>query len=211
MSDSKAPRHLMASAPLGTSSHAAAAMRNDILAAHIRGFLRELGEDTNRPGIQETPDRVAKAWRTWTQGMHQDASAVLKTFEDGAEGADEMVLVKGIEFYSHCEHHMAPFFGVAHVAYIPQGKIVGLSKLARVTDIFAQRLQVQERLTNQIADCIHKNLDPLGVGVVMKAKHFCMCSRGVNKQGSETITSALRGAMREYGPARAEFLSLINT
>jgi GTP cyclohydrolase I len=174
----------------------------------IRQLLQELGEDPERAGLEETPKRVMKAWRFWTQGIKQDASAVLKTFEDGAEKADEMVLVKDIEFYSHCEHHMAPFFGVAHVAYIPQGRIVGLSKLARVTDIFSRRLQVQERLTNQIADCLHENLDPLGVGVVMRAKHFCMCSRGVGKQGSETITSALRGVLREDAAARAEFLAL---
>lgn len=181
------------------------------LARSFKDILEDLGEDMDRPGIQETPMRAAKAWVEWTSGMRQDPAAVLKVFADGAEKADEMVLVRDIEFYSHCEHHMAPFFGVAHVAYIPNGRIVGLSKLARVTDIFAKRLQVQERLTNQIADCLQENLDPLGVGVVMKAKHFCMCSRGVGKQGSETVTSALRGAMREYGPARAEFLSLINT
>lgn len=177
----------------------------------IRELLVELGEDPERPGLRETPLRVIKAWRGWTEGYDQDPAEVLKTFEDGAEKADEMVMVRGIEFYSHCEHHMAPFFGVAHVAYIPTGKIVGLSKLARVTDIFSKRLQVQERLTNQIADCINENLDPLGVGVVMQAKHFCMCSRGVAKQGSETITSALRGAMRTDPATRAEFLALTRT
>lgn len=175
----------------------------------VESILRELGEDLDRPGLHETPARVTKAWRFWTQGLHEDPAAVLKVFEDGAEKADEMVLQRNIEFYSHCEHHMAPFFGVAHVAYIPSGKIVGLSKLARVTDIFSRRLQVQERLTNQIADCLEQNLDPLGVGVVMKAKHFCMCSRGVGKQGSETVTSALRGAMKDDQRARAEFLTLL--
>jgi GTP cyclohydrolase I len=121
-----------------------------------------------------------------------------------------MVLVRDIELYSHCEHHMAPFFGVAHIAYIPNGKIVGLSKLARVADVFARRLQVQERLTNQIADCIQDALEPKGVGVVIEARHFCMCSRGVGKQGSSTTTSALRGAILLEPETRAEFFSLIN-
>lgn len=174
----------------------------------IRQLLQELGEDPSRAGLHETPARVLRAWRFWTQGMHQDPKAVLKTFDDGAEGVDEMVVVKGIELYSHCEHHMAPFFGTAHIAYIPRGRIVGLSKLARVADIFARRLQVQERLTNQIADCINDVLDPLGVGVVVEAKHFCMCSRGVGKQGSTTVTSALRGVFREKPEVRSEFLAL---
>lgn len=175
---------------------------------NIRRLLQWVGEDPNREGLLETPKRVAKAWKHWCQGYHQDPAEVLKTFEDGAEKTDEMVIVRNIELYSHCEHHMAPFFGVAHIAYIPDKRIVGLSKLARVADIFAQRLQVQERLTNQIADCINDTLEPLGVGVVIEAKHFCMCSRGVNKQGSTTITSALRGAIKDKPAARAEFLSL---
>ena len=177
----------------------------------LLGFLlpqSEFNPDGSlRAGLAETPARVAKAWAFWTQGYHQDPAALLKTFDDGAEGVDEMVTVRDIEIYSHCEHHMAPFFGVAHIAYIPQGKIVGLSKLARVADAFARRLQVQERLTNQIADCINEALEPLGVGVVIEAKHMCMCSRGVGKQGSTTITSALRGAMRHSSEARAEFLA----
>lgn len=177
----------------------------------IRGLLKEIGEDPDREGLIETPARVMKAWKHWCQGYHQDPKSVLKTFEDGAQGADEMVVVKSIELYSHCEHHMAPFFGVAHVAYIPSKRIVGLSKLARLVDIYSQRLQVQERLTNQIADAINEGLDPLGVGVVIEAKHFCMCSRGVNKQGSTTITSALRGALKEKPEARAEFLAFIRT
>lgn len=174
----------------------------------IRQLLTIIGEDPNREGLLETPARVIKAWGHWCQGYHQDPAAVLKTFEDGAEGCDEMVIVKGIELYSHCEHHMAPFFGVAHVAYIPNKRIVGLSKLARVVDIFSQRLQVQERLTNQIANIIDETLQPVGVGVVIEAKHFCMCSRGVGKQGSTTITSALRGVLKDKPAARAEFLAL---
>lgn len=175
----------------------------------ITGLLAEVGEDPAREGLQETPGRVIKAWRHWCQGYDQNPQDVLKTFADGAEGADEMVVVKNLEFYSHCEHHMAPFFGTAHIAYIPKDRIVGLSKLGRVLDIFAQRLQVQERLTNQIADAIQEGLDPVGVGVILEAKHFCMCSRGVNKQQSTTVTSALRGAMKTNPSARAEFLALM--
>lgn len=177
--------------------------------AAIRHLLSFVGEDPTREGLRETPTRVLKAWKHWCQGYKQEAASVLKTFEDGAEGCDEMVVVRGIELYSHCEHHMAPFFGVAHVAYIPDKRIVGLSKLARVVDIFSQRLQVQERLTNQVADTIMEVLQPLGVGVVVEAKHFCMCSRGVNKQGSTTITSALRGAIKDKPSARAEFLAFV--
>jgi GTP cyclohydrolase I len=120
-----------------------------------------------------------------------------------------MVVVKDIEIYSHCEHHLAPFFGVAHIAYIPNGKIVGLSKLARLADVFAHRLQVQERLTNEIAQALVDHLDPIGVGVVIEAKHFCMCSRGIKKQGSSTITSALRGAIKDQDKARAEFMAFV--
>jgi len=174
----------------------------------VRGLLTMVGENADREGLRETPARVVKAWKHWCQGYHQDPAAVLKTFEDGAQGVDEMVMVGPIQLYSHCEHHMAPFFGTAHIAYIPAGRVVGLSKLARVADIFAQRLQVQERLTNQIADTINDTLEPLGVGVLIRAQHFCMCSRGVNKQGSFTTTSALRGAIKDKPAARAEFLML---
>lgn len=174
----------------------------------ITGLLEFVGEDPNREGLLETPDRVLKAWGHWCQGYDKDPASVLKTFEDGAEGVDEMVIVGPIQLYSHCEHHMAPFFGTAHVGYIPNGRVVGLSKLARVVDIFAQRLQVQERLTTQIADCLMEHLQPLGVGVIVRAQHFCMCSRGVNKQGSFTTTSALRGAIKNGKAARAEFLAL---
>lgn len=176
---------------------------------NIRALLEYIGEDPDRPGLLETPRRVRKAWNVWCSGYGQDAAAVLKTFEDGAElCGDEMVIVRNIELYSHCEHHMAPFFGVAHVAYIPDKRIVGLSKLARVVEIYARRLQVQERLTNQIANAIDEVLKPKGVGVAITAKHFCMCSRGVQKQGSDTVTSALRGAMRNDEAARSEFLRL---
>ena len=174
----------------------------------IQNLLYHLGENPHREGLRETPARVVKAWRHWTQGYGQEAADVLKTFEDGAEGCDEMVIVRGIDLFSHCEHHMAPFFGKAHVAYIPDKRIVGLSKLARVVDIFAHRLQVQERMTNQIANAINEVLQPIGVGVIIEATHFCMCSRGVNKQGSTTVTSALRGAIKTKPEARAEFMAL---
>lgn len=174
----------------------------------IACLLAELGEDPRREGLLETPARVMKAWRHWTNGYAMEAADVLKTFEDGAEGTDEMVIVRDIQLYSHCEHHLAPFFGKAHVGYIPNKRIVGLSKLARVVDIFAHRLQVQERLTNQIANAIDEVLEPLGVAVVIEATHFCMCSRGVNKQGSTTVTSALRGAIKDKPAARAEFMAL---
>lgn len=187
----------------------------DVIAADanesiIRDLLVMIGENPDREGLKETPARVVKAWREWCSGYDQNPGELLKTFADGAESCDEMVLVDNIEFYSHCEHHMAPFFGVAHVAYIPKNRVVGLSKLARVVDVFAKRLQVQERMTNQIADALEEHLSPIGVGVVVEAKHMCMCSRGVNKQGSSTTTSAVRGAIKEKPEARAEFLTLIN-
>lgn len=174
----------------------------------ITGLLQFVGEDPSREGLRETPERVLKAWQHWCGGYKQDPRDVLKTFEDGAEGVDEMVLVGPIQFYSHCEHHMAPFHGSAWVGYIPNGRVVGLSKLARVVDIFAHRLQVQERMTNEIANAIHEGLNPLGVGVIVRATHHCMCSRGVNKQDSFTTTSALRGAIKDKGKARSEFLRL---
>lgn len=179
--------------------------------AAVRVMLQVIGEDPEREGLVDTPKRVVKAWQEWFSGYGQDAGAVLKTFEDGAElCGDELVIVRGIEFHSFCEHHMAPFFGTADVGYIPRKRVVGLSKLARVVDIFSKRLQVQERLTNQIANTLADNLDPLGVGVVMRARHMCMCSRGVNKQGSDTVTSALRGTVKSEPDCRAEFFSLIN-
>lgn len=175
----------------------------------VHEMLACIGEDPRREGLHETPARVVKAWEEWFAGYAMNPADLLKTFEDGAQGVDEMVVVKNIDLFSHCEHHLAPFFGKAHVAYIPNGRVVGLSKLARVVDAFARRLQVQERITNQVADLIHAALQPLGVGVVIEATHFCMCSRGVNKQGSTTITSALRGALKDKPAARAEFMELI--
>lgn len=175
----------------------------------FKDFVSLMDPDPKRGGLRETPSRVMQAWRHFTSGYQQDPASVLKVFEDGAENVDEMVLVKNIPVYSQCEHHLVPFFGVAHIAYIPQGKIVGLSKLSRVTDIFARRLQVQERLTNQIADCLDKHLNPKGVGVVIECRHLCMEARGICQQGHTTVTSALRGALKHQGEARAEFMELI--
>lgn len=162
-----------------------------------------------REGMKDTPLRVAKAWKFWTSGYGLDPERILKCFADGAETVDEMVVVKDIPFYSHCEHHMAPFFGTATVAYIPNGRIVGLSKISRlVSDVYARRFQVQERFTNQIADAMNNILSPVGVGVLVRARHLCMESRGVCQQGHHTITSALRGVMKSEQETRDEFLSL---
>lgn len=169
--------------------------------------LKRLDPDPSRQGIAETPARAAKAWRYWCNGYEEDVDALFKSFEDGAEGYDEMVIVHNVPILSHCEHHLAAISGIAHIGYIPSGRVVGLSKLARVADALSRRLQVQERLTVQIADAIEKNLCPRGVGVIIKAAHGCMSSRGVRIHGSVTTTSALRGVLHE-GPARAEFLSL---
>lgn len=164
-------------------------------------------QDARREGLAETPARVAKAWEHWVSGYKQDPAEVLKVFEDGGEGYNEMVLVAGIPIYSKCEHHLADIFGTATIAYIPNGKIVGLSKLSRVADIFARRLQVQERMTSQIADAIWENLEPLGVAVWISARHMCMESRGICQQGHHTITKAFRGGPFLAGePLRDEFL-----
>lgn len=176
----------------------------------IKRLLEDvIGEDPERGGLAETPARVVKAWKMWTSGYDRDPRDVLKVFQDGAENYDEMVIVRDIPFYSHCEHHLAPFFGTACIAYIPDGYVVGLSKLSRVLDIFARRLQVQERLTNQVADAINDHLAPKGVGVVIKARHLCMESRGICQQGHHTVTSALRGAIKDQPETRGEFLSLV--
>lgn len=174
---------------------------------NILRTLQFIGEDSAREGLAETPARVAKAWQFWCKGYNEDPADILKTFEDGSEKVDEMVMVRDIPFYTHCEHHMAPFFGRATVAYIPDGRIVGLSKINRLVDCFARRLQVQERLTTQVADALMEHLKPKGVGVIMTARHMCMESRGVCQQGHSTVTSALRGVMSD-GTVRQEFLHL---
>ena len=175
--------------------------------ALVRRELELLGEDPDREGLLRTPARVARALKWMTQGYGSSAKEVVGNgiFK---EEHDNMIMVRDIELYSMCEHHMLPFFGKAHVAYIPNGKIVGLSKIPRIVDVYAQRLQVQERLTEQIAEGLCSVLDPAGVGVVIEAYHLCMMMRGVQKQNSKTITSSLRGAFREDPKTRDEFLRL---
>ena len=171
-------------------------------------IIKDLGEDTNRDGLLKTPERASKAMQFLTQGYDQDAAEILKSamFK---ESYNEMVIVKNIEVYSLCEHHILPFFGKAHIAYIPNGHIVGLSKIPRIVDVFARRLQVQERLTDQILNCINDTLKPEGVAVVIEASHMCMMMRGVQKQNSTTTTSGFRGAFKNI-ETRTEFLKLIS-
>jgi GTP cyclohydrolase I len=177
--------------------------------ALIRNLLGAIGDNKDREGLQDTPDRVVKAWGEWFSGYGKNPADLLKTFEDGAEGVDEMVVETDIPVYSHCEHHIAPIFGVAHVAYVPEGKIVGLSKLVRLVDLYSRRLQVQERLTNDVAQALVDGLSPRGVGVVLQCRHLCMESRGVNRSGVVTTTSALRGCLKDEHDARAEFFNII--
>ena len=180
----------------------------DFLEVHVRAILASLGEDPDREGLKKTPERVATAWRFLTGGYREDPDTII----NGAlftEDYQEMIVEKDIDFYSLCEHHMLPFHGKAHVAYIPRKNIVGVSKLARLVDAYARRLQVQERLTNQIANTIMERIKPLGAAVVMEAEHMCMRMRGVQKQNSTIITSALLGAFRTEEKTRAEFMTLI--
>ncbi|MCK0191177.1 GTP cyclohydrolase I FolE [Arenibacter sp. F20364] len=181
----------------------------DEVKSRYSSIINEIGEDLNRDGLLKTPERAAKAMLFLTQGYKQDAVEILK----GAmfkESYDEMVIIKDIEVYSLCEHHMLPFFGKAHIAYIPNGHIVGLSKIPRVVDVFARRLQVQERLTNDILECINNTLKPQGVAVVIEASHMCMMMRGVQKQNSVTTTSGFRGQFEKI-ETRNEFLKLISS
>ena len=183
--------------------------RFDVDAAEdaIRRLIEAVGEDPAREGLRDSPRRIAAMYREVFEGLEQDPSAVLAVgFE---EGHDELVILREIPFHSMCEHHFMPFHGQAHVGYLPDGRIVGLSKIARAVEIFARRPQVQERLTNQIAECIEDVLDARGVGVVIEAEHLCMTARGVRKPGSKMVTSAMRGAFRSDANTRAEFLELI--
>ncbi|MDQ6610497.1 MAG: GTP cyclohydrolase I FolE [Bacteroidota bacterium] len=179
------------------------------LADGYKTIIASTGQDVDREGLQKTPERAAKAFQFNTQGYNQDAVAILNAARF-TEDISEMVIVKNIELYSMCEHHLHPFFGKAHVAYIPNGYITGLSKIARVVDVFARRLQVQERLTTQILDAIKESLNPLGIAVVIEAKHLCMMMRGVNKQNSSTTTSAFDGEFLNNHVTRNEFLKLIS-
>jgi GTP cyclohydrolase IA len=177
------------------------------IAAHVREIIRLVGEDPEREGLRKTPERYEKALKFLTSGYHQNVDHVL----NGATFSvtyDEMVVVKDIEFFSLCEHHLLPFFGKAHVAYLPSKKVIGLSKIARLVNMFARRLQIQERMTSQIADAIMDKIAPQGVGVIIEARHLCMQMRGVEKQHGQAVTSAMLGAFRENKQTRDEFLAL---
>ena len=177
------------------------------ISEHIKAILSELGENSSREGLLETPERVAKSFEKLYGGYHEDPKKVITVFEN--EGYDEMIIAKDIEFYSMCEHHMLPFFGKAHVGYIPEKKIIGLSKMPRLVEVFARRLQNQERLTKQIAETLDEVLQPKGVGVVIEASHFCMMARGVEKQSCKMVTSSFNGLFKKDEKTRAEFLNLI--
>src|SRR6516225_9190770 len=194
--------------PQASDARGSATPPDKPIAPLISGVIEALGEDLNREGLVRTPERVEKALRFLTSGYAADVRKVV----NGAiyeVKYDEMVIVKDIEFFSLCEHHMLPFYGKIHVAYIARNKVIGLSKLPRIVDVFARRLQIQERLTQEVAECIQDLLDPLGVGVIAEAQHFCMMMRGVEKQHSGTVTSAMLGAFRKNKETRDEFLSLI--
>ncbi|MDA9502737.1 GTP cyclohydrolase I FolE [Bradyrhizobium sp. CCBAU 11357] len=177
----------------------------------IRTIIRWAGDDPERDGLRETPDRVARAFEEYFSGYAQDPTEILqKTFEE-IEGYDEMIVLRGVRFESHCEHHMAPIVGRAWVAYIPQGRVVGISKLARVVDVYAKRLQIQEKMTAQIANTINDVLKPEGVGVIIKATHHCMTTRGAHKPGTDLVTSRMLGVFRDNALTRQELLGLANS
>jgi len=177
----------------------------------MRAVIEATGDDAMREGLAETPARLASAFDEWFSGYGVVAADVLKTFTDGAEATDEMVVLTDVPVYSHCEHHVAPIFGVAHVAYIPNGKIVGLSKIKRLVDVFAKRLQVQERLTSDIATALKTELGAHGVAVMLQCRHLCMESRGIHARGIVTTTSSLHGTFKDERECRAEFMSIVNT
>jgi GTP cyclohydrolase IA len=180
------------------------------IACHVREIIKLVGEDPNREGLRKTPERYEKALKFLTSGYHQNAENVLNgaTF---SVSYDEMVVVKDIEFFSLCEHHLLPFFGKCHVAYLPNKRVIGLSKVARLVNMFARRLQIQERLTSQIAAAIQDKISPEGVGVIIEARHLCMQMRGVEKQHGQAVTSAMLGGFRHNKQTRDEFLSLVRT
>ncbi|WP_407870363.1 GTP cyclohydrolase I FolE [Paenibacillus sp. P36] len=184
------------------------AENRELIEKHVREILRLIGEDVDREGLLDTPARVTRMYEEIFSGYDADPRDVLGVTFD--EQHEELVIIKDIIYYSQCEHHMAPFFGKVHVGYLPSGKVAGLSKFARLVDVITRKLQVQERITSEIADILDEVLKPHGVMVVVEGEHMCMCSRGVKKYGSETITSAVRGSFRTDSTLRSEFLSLIN-
>jgi GTP cyclohydrolase I len=181
--------------------------REEVEAA-FRTIIRWAGDNPARPGLLETPSRAARAFREYFAGYEQDPLAILNKTFDETGGYEEMVVLRGISFQSHCEHHLAPIIGQAWVAYVPNGRVVGLSKLARVVDAYARRLQIQERMTSEIASAVQEVLQPQGVGVVIKAVHHCLSSRGVQKVGAEMVTSCMLGCFRDSAPTRQEFLAM---
>ncbi|MDP6437287.1 MAG: GTP cyclohydrolase I FolE [Gammaproteobacteria bacterium] len=183
-------------------------MRNENMEEHWKKIIEAIGEDPNREGLIKTPERAAKAFAFLTRGYQQDVNDLVNKAIFTSD-TDEMVIVRNIELYSMCEHHMLPFIGKAHVAYLPQGKVIGLSKIARIVDLFARRLQIQEVLTKQIADCVNDAIDAKGVGVVIEAQHMCMMMRGVEKQNSVMTTSCMLGSFRDQLETREEFLRLL--
>jgi GTP cyclohydrolase I len=182
--------------------------RSEVEAA-VRTMLRWTGENPDRDGLRDTPKRVTKAFEEYFRGYNEDPVDILSTTFEETEGYDEMIVLRGIRFESHCEHHMAPIIGRAWVAYIPNGRVVGISKLARVVEVYAKRLQIQEKMTAQIANAINEVLQPQGVGVVLKAEHFCMTARGIMKPGTDLVTSRMLGCFRDNPVTRQEFLSII--
>ena len=186
-------------------------IRPEAIETNVRQILEHMGEDPDREGLVKTPYRVARAFEYLTKGYQQDPKEILNQAKFTEEDYQEMVVVRDIDFYSMCEHHILPFFGRANVAYIPRHHIVGLSKIPRLVEVFSRRLQVQERLTTQIANTIMEVLDPLGVGVIIRAEHLCMRMRGVEKQNSEVTTSAMLGAFRNQQATREEFITLVNS
>jgi len=181
----------------------------DEVESAIRTLLRWAGDDPDRSGLRGTPARVSRAYKEWFGGYDQDPAGILRTTFDETSGYDEIILLKDVEFVSHCEHHLAPIVGKAHVAYLPERRVVGISKLARVVDVFARRLQIQERMTAQIADTIQQVLEPRGVAVVIEAVHHCMVMRGVNKPGSTMVTSRLTGVFKDDPSVKRELLALV--
>ena len=203
------PERLIRETEAELSKPSLAKPSRDEAEAAVRTLLRWAGDDPDREGLQGTPDRVARAYEEFFAGYDADPIDMLsRTFEE-TDGYDEMVLLRDIDFQSHCEHHMVPIIGVAHVAYIPKSRVVGISKLARIVEAFAKRLQIQERFTMQIANSINDVLQPIGVGVVIEAQHQCMTTRGVNKPGVAMVTSCMLGTFRKDSATRSEFLSAV--